>query len=254
MQRLLILGLVFGLVAGLALAQNANPCPGDKEYQFNIIGTKEKNPDMDGNNGHRIFVPLNGKTNIFMTGDTDATVDARGFLVTNGDLDCGTTFDVLDADGTDGSAALLVPCDNLTATHLDPDVCFNVYATPLGNNPGGNSTIDVFCEFDASCIGCDLTGVPSCELGVVDFTLAGKNGQPKTENITSLFRASGTIDLDGNGIDAGDISFNNEWIFNIEQLETYYWEYDNHGNRIVQIRFCDVEDDPLYDCGPNRLL
>ena len=247
MRRILVCAVAFALVAAIALAQNRNPCPGDKEYQLNIIGTKEKNPDMTNNDGHRIFVPLNGNTKIYMTGDTST---AAG-------LQCGRTFDVLDANGTDpNGATLLVPCDNLTADNLDPDVCFNVYATPLGNNPGGNSTIDVYCEFDLeNCIGCDLTGAPSCELGVVDYTLAGKNGQPKTENITSLFRASGCIDLvDDDVCGPGDIQFNNEWIFNIEQLEEYYWVYDNHGNRIVQISFCDVEDDPLYDCGPNVIL
>ena len=107
---LLTLVVLFVFSAASAFAQNNNPCPGDKEYQFNIIGMKNaKNPDMTNNNGHRIFVPLKGNTNIYMTGDTNPGVPG---------LQCGNTFDVLDADGTDGRATLLVPCDPLTAEDL----------------------------------------------------------------------------------------------------------------------------------------
>src|SRR5512147_2641722 len=81
-----VLVLAFGV--GSALAQNGNPCPGDKEYQINIIGVpKDKHPDMT-NNGHRIFVPLNRSANIYMTGDTDP--DTAG-------LQCGDSFYVADA-------------------------------------------------------------------------------------------------------------------------------------------------------------
>lgn len=227
------------------LAQNNNPCPGDKEYQFNIIGMKNaKNADMTNNDGHRIFVDLKGKSQIYMTGDTDPFMDG---------LQCGNKFDVLDANGTDGRATLLVPCDPLTANNLDPDVCFDVYATPLGK-PGGHTDVDVVCDFDATCLNCDIDG-GDCALGNIDFSLAGHNGKPKTQNITNVFRASGCIDIGGvSGVcDAGDINFNNEWIFNIQQLEYYYWDYDNDGNRIVQIRFCNVEDVPGSDCGPNNI-
>ena len=235
MRKLITIGIVFALAAGAALAQNGNPCPGDKEYQFNIIGTKDKNPDMTNNDGHRIFVALNGQSKIYMTGDTDTGTAG---------LQCGTKFDVLDANGTDANGAtLLVPCDPLTATNLDPNVCFDVYATPLGT-PGGNTDVDVVCNFDATCLGCNIDQ-GSCDTGTIDFSLAGHSGKPVTQNITKFFRASGCIDVDADTVcDAGDINFNNEWIFNIAQLEEYYWDYDNEGNRIVQIRFCDVEGVP----------
>lgn len=232
-------------IATPLLAQNNNPCPGDKEYQFNIIGVENpKKTDLTNNNGHRIFVPLKGKTSIYMTGDTDT---ATG-------LQCGNNFDVLDANGTDGRATLLVPCDELTTSNLDPDVCFDVYATPLGT-PGGQTDVDVVCDFDATCIACDIDE-GSCATGTIDFTLLGHSGKPVTKDITGFFRASGCIDLAGEAgvCDAGDINFNNEWIFNIAALETYYWDYDNDGNRIVQIRFCDVEDVEGSDCGPNNIV
>lgn len=235
MNKFVIIAIALCVVAATALAQNNNPCPGDKEYQFNIIGTKDKNPPMTNNDGHRIFVKLNGTSKIYMTGDTDT--ETAG-------LQCSNKFDVLDANGTDtDGATLLVPCDPLTADNLNPSVCFDVYATPLGT-PGGHTDVDVVCSFDATCLGCDIDG-GDCATGNIDFDLAGHSGKPKTQNITSVFRASGCIDLDGSGdCNAGDISFNNEWIFNIAQLQEYYWDYDNEGNRIVMIRFCDVEDVP----------
>jgi hypothetical protein len=245
---LFALVVVFAIAAPL-IAQNSNPCPGDKEYQFNIIGMEHpKTVSLYNDNGHRIFVNLNGHSTIYMTGDTDPETTG---------LQCGTTFDVLDANatGTGGDATILVPCDPLTSTNLDPSVCFDVYATPLGT-PGGSTNIDVVCAFDATCLGCNIDG-GSCATGNLDKALAGHNGKPLTQNITSLFRASGCIDLDPNtnpGCTTGDISFNNEWIFNIEQLLYYYWDYDNHGNRVVQIRFCDVEDATTGDCGGGTIV
>jgi hypothetical protein len=244
----LALAVVFAIALPL-MAQNNNPCPGDKEYQFNIIGMENpKTVSLYKNNGHRIFVNLNGKSTIYMTGDTDPNTTG---------LQCGNNFSVLDANatGTNNPATLLVPCDPLTATNLDPSVCFDVYATPLGT-PGGSTDIDVVCAFDNTCLGCDIDG-GSCDTGNIDKHLAGHSGKPVTSNISSLFRASGCIDLDPNtnpGCTTGDISFNNEWIFNIEQLLYYYWDYDNHGNRIVQIRFCDVEDATTGDCGGGTIV
>jgi hypothetical protein len=236
--------LVLALASPL-LAQNNNPCPGDKEYQFNIIGVKyAKKTDLTDNNGHRIFVPLNGKTQIYMTGDTDT--DTTG-------LQCGNNFDVLDANGTDGSAWILVPCDPLDADNLDPEVCFEVYATPLGT-PGGSTDVNVYCDFDDTCLNCDIDG-GDCATGDIDFTLEGHSGKPRTQNITSAFRASGCIDVDGSlDCNAGDIMFNNEWIFNIEQLLYYYWDYDNHGNKLVNIRFCNSEDSETGDCGGGSIV
>lgn len=231
--------------APMASAQNRNPCPGDKEYQFNIIGTKDKNPPMTNNDGHRIFVKLNGTSNIYMTGDTDPTTDG---------LQCGNNFDVLDANGTDSNGAtLLVPCDPLTAENLNPSVCFDVYATPLGT-PKGSANVDVVCTFNDTCLGCNIDQ-GSCDTGNIDFSLARKSGKPVTQNITKFFRASGCIDTNGSGTcDAGDISFSNEWIFNIAALQDYYWAYDNTGNRITQIRFCDVEGVPGSDCGGGTIV
>lgn len=224
------------------LAQNANPCPGDKAYQVNIIGVpKDKTADMTGNNGHRIFVPLNNRddvdrhTRIYMTGDTDP--DTKG-------LQCGNNFQVLDANATDDDeATLLVPCEPIEVG--DPGICFDVFATGLGT-PNGDANVDVVCEFDETCIDCDIVE-GTCEMGNIDFDIARRGGKPVTEDITGVFRASGCIDYDTTdgllcGDDALDIIFRNVWIFNVEELLSYYWDYDNNGLKLMQVRFCDSED------------
>ena len=67
-------------------------------------------------------------------------------------------------------------------------------------------------------------------------TNKGKN-KPKVTDITNVFRATGCIDLDSS-VDPGcDISFDNLWIFNIEQLTDYYWDYDNQGLKLMHTRF-----------------
>jgi hypothetical protein len=225
-----------------ALAQNANPCPGDKSYQVNIIGVShDKTADMTGNSGHRIFVPLNSgedvgrNVHIYMTGDTDS--ETAG-------LQCGNSFQVLDANATDDDeATLLVPCEPIEVG--DPGICFDVYATGLGT-PEGGANVDVVCEFDETCIDCDIVE-GTCEMGNVDFDIWRGKGKPVTEDITGVFRASGCIDADTEdgllcGDDPLDIIFRNVWIFNVEQLLYYYWDYDNNGLKLMQVRFCDSEN------------
>ncbi len=233
MKKLLIIGIVFAFAAGAVLAQNGNPCPGDKEYQVNLIGVpKDKNPDMTNTNGARIFVPLSGPTNIYMTGDTDTATDG---------LQCGNSFKVLDANGTDGSATLLVPCTPVNSTSTSPGVCFDVFATPLGT-PNGKADVDVVCEFDATVVLADVTA-DMCVLGNIDFSLERGKGKPVQQDITPFMRASGCFDTNASGTcDKGEKAFNNIWIFNLEALEDYYWIYDNEGLRVAQIRFCEGTD------------
>lgn len=232
---------VVGLFSVSALAQNANPCPSDKSYQVNIIGVPhDKTADMTGNSGHRIFVPLNSgedvdrRVRIYMTGDTST---AAG-------LQCGDSFRVLDANATnDNVATLLVPCEPIEVG--DPGICYDVFATGLGT-PYGGANVDVVCEFDETCIDCDIVE-GTCDMGNVDFDIWRGNGKPVTEDITGVFRASGCIDADTEdgllcGDDPLDIIFNNVWIFNVEELLYYYWDYDNNGLKLMQVRFCDSDN------------
>jgi hypothetical protein len=176
---------------------------------------------MTGNSGHRIFVPLNSgedvdrRVRIYMTGDTDG--DTAG-------LQCGSSFQVLDANATDDNeATLLVPCEPIEVG--DPGICFDVYATGLGT-PNGGANVDVVCEFDETCIDCDIVE-GTCEMGNIDFDIC-----------IDADTADGLLC----GDDPLDIIFRNVWIFNVEELLYYYWDYDNNGLKLMQVRFCDSEN------------
>ena len=64
----LLCTLVISLSYGVAFAgqdETGNGAPSGAHYNLNIIGvSKDKSADMDGNNGHRIFVPLSKKAKI----------------------------------------------------------------------------------------------------------------------------------------------------------------------------------------------
>jgi len=118
--------LVLSIVAPVAAAGTpGSGAPSGAHYNLNIIGVpKDKSAAMDSNNGGRIFVPLAGKTSIW--------------------LQQGDTFGVLDANGTDGNGA------SFQLPNPDPDndgiTEYSVWARALGK-PGGKS-ITTTCAYD----------------------------------------------------------------------------------------------------------
>ncbi len=113
-------------------------------------------------------------------------------------------------------------------------MCYNVYATALGK-PNGNAIVN------ADCIIGGLLG--SCQDALLQgsFEVMRDTGKPKRTNISDIFRASGCIDVNGNLIcDKGDLQFNNLWIFNLLQLQSYFWDYTNTDLRLMQVRFYPV--------------
>lgn len=244
MKRLLTLGVAAGLVLGAigvqpALAGNGGP-RGAHEYQLNIIGTGDKSADMTGDNGHRIFVPLSGKTKI---------------MLSEGD------YGVTDANGTDGSAAFSLPAPGLDA-HLvgdpgDADVVsdYSVFVRPLGK-PGGWATITTCAELLDSTFAGLLPGdfvrtlnreegdaLCSIEQVGADI-LTRQKGKSSFTNVTAelttiVFEVE--VDTDDDGIADETVQVRVPLFDDIIQGE--YWEFDNNGLRLTQIRF--------YDCSTN---
>ena len=215
---------------------------GPHDYQLLIIGTGDKNPDMTGDNGHRIFVPLWGKVKINLEEGPYAVLDANG---TDND---GATFQ-LPAPGLD---AYIIgdPGD------ADVESAYSVFIRPLGA-PGGWATITTCADVLDSTFGGLLSGADikilndAGELGGLcsieqvgqDITLREK-GQSKFTNVTAalttiVFEVEIDIDGDGNVDETVQVRVP---IFD-DSLENEYWEYDNHGLRLLQVRF--------YDCSTN---
>jgi hypothetical protein len=185
-----------------------NGAPSGQHYNLNIIGVPDKGKNFEnysGNdNGRRIFVSLWGKTKI---------------LLTKGD------FDVIDANGTDGTAAFQLPEPDATNDGFT-DYC--VYIRALGK-PGGTAQM-YSCFFDQQ------TATEYCSSGgyIVDLTAHGNNN--KFQNVTNQLLYV-WADIDGDG------DLDRTELFS-DPLDTYYWYYDNSGLKIAQLRFypnCSTE-------------
>lgn len=174
--------------------RTGNGAPNGPHFNLNIIGVpKNKTADMTGNNGHRIFVSLTGNTKINLS---------------EGD------FQVLDANGTDGTAAFQLPNPDPNNTGV---TVYSVYARALGT-PGGNATITT-CATDGEGTFCST----------LPLVLVRSKGQSTFKNVSKellyIFQ-----DIDGDGVSERIPLFDS-------RLNGYYWSYDNNGLKIAQLRF-----------------
>ncbi len=182
-------------------------------YNLNIIGVPHgKTADMTDSSRHTIFVPL---------GASGEVKSCHIFVVRN--VANPDQFEVLDGNATDGSATIAVPFQDYGT------LSFNVYATALGK-PVGLANVDATVTFEDGTYGSLLMG---------SFELKRGKGTPKPVNISDIFRASGWIDVDASGTFDSNIytTFTNVWVFNVPTLLSYFWDYDNQGLKLMQIRF-----------------
>ena len=105
MKKLIIAISVVTVVVGLGLAFagdiTGNGSPSGQHYNINIIGVPNaKNVNFDGGEGARIFVLRTGTTQFYVHG--------------------GTSYAILDHDGTDGSVG---------TSRTDPGIIFPYDAT-----------------------------------------------------------------------------------------------------------------------------
>ncbi|TMD59541.1 MAG: hypothetical protein E6I87_09265 [Chloroflexi bacterium] len=182
-----------------AVATTGNGAPSGAHYNLNLIGVpKQKSADMTGSNGHVIFVSLVGNTKINLSlGD----------------------FQVLDANGTDGTAAFQLP-------NPDPDgdgvTAYSVYARALGK-PNG-SAVATSCTTDA-------LGVTYCSTESV--VLVRGSGRQKFDNVS---RQLLTVCLDTTGDGVCDVR---QSLF-ADPTASYLWSYDNNGLKLAQLRFYEL--------------
>jgi hypothetical protein len=128
-------------------------------------------------------------------------------------------FAILDANGTDGFASFQLPSP-------DPDndgvTNYSVFARPLGT-PGGTSTT-------TTCATNPLTGLVVCSnSSVVSVRNSGKTSFTNVSSQLLYIYA----DLDGDGVAERYPLFDS-------RLEDYFWQYDNNGLKVLQLRFYEV--------------
>jgi len=130
-----LIALVFSASVFAGKGGNGNGYPSGAHYNLNLIGTGDKDADMKGNKGHRIFVPLNGNAKIYLQ---------------EGD------FRVIDANGTDGDGAKF----QLPAADADCDGYsdYSVYVRELGA-PGGSAVMTTCLEDEFGEVYCSSESV-----------------------------------------------------------------------------------------------
>ncbi|MEO6094788.1 MAG: hypothetical protein ABIW76_03575 [Fibrobacteria bacterium] len=181
-----------------ALTANGTKLSGS-HYSLNLIGvSKGKTADMTGDNGRRIFVNLFGKTQIQLSEGT---------------------FQVLDANGTDGSAKFQLP-------NPDPEndgyTAYSVWARALGK-PGGTANMTTAATDP-------VTGETIYSLETT--VLVRGSGKASFSDISkSLLYVY--ADLNGDGTVERYPLFDTT-------LQDYFWEYDNNGLKLVQLRFYPI--------------
>jgi hypothetical protein len=244
--KILVSAIVVIAFAFLAspVALSGNGAPNGAHYNLNIIGVKNaKKTDMDGSNGHVIFVNLDGKSKIGLVEGDD--------------------YAVLDANGTDGDGALL----QLPDPGLDPYVVgdkgdadteseYSVFVRPLGK-PGGYATITTCAEVvesnlatflgakDAKALNRagEFGGQCSIEQVGSEITMRTKGKSYFTNVTAQLLTMVLKVEVDEDGDDIVDYTVYVRVPIFDPILEGEYWEYDNHDLKLLQVRFYPVGTD-----------
>ena len=207
---LIVLGLAVGTAA--ALAQTGNGAPNGGHYNLNILGKRDCTPaDLTGSDRHTIQVLLNGgQSAAEINGTLAVTLDKQNKIF----LQPGDDFQVLDGNACDG-ALFMLPTNS----------CYQVYARARGT-PGGYATVTT-CAIDNNLTPNDPTDdVVVCSTGPALNLNRTKGGQ-KFQNVTTELT---TITFVLNGVVTTVHLFDSA-------LYNYFWNYDNHGLRLAQIRF-----------------
>jgi hypothetical protein len=167
-------------------------------YNLEIIGVKSKSADLTSTNGHSLFVPIGGSTKI---------------LLSEG------AFNVIDRNGTDGSAAFSLPNPDPTNSGV---TSYSVFARLVGK-PGSG--------VDLKTCASDSTGALFCS----EQTLSMKRiaGSSRFLNVSQELLYI-YADINGDGVIDRVPLFSSD-------LQDYYWQLDSQGRLHAQLRFCPVQ-------------
>lgn len=210
----LLLSMVVGACAAFA---KGNDFPSGPHYELGLIGRPNtyNGSGADNTGRHNIFIPL----------DTSGYVDGKVKLT----MTQGPEFLVVDGDATKDGVAKL---------QIGPGY-YAVFARALGK-PGGNINFSAWFTYWMDQGSTMLSD--AIWMGNVDLTRTGK--QPQTVEISKLFYYSGTLvydpDATPNSGDEMQVTYSNEWVFDVDGFNEYWWDIDNNGLKRLEIRFYPV--------------
>ncbi len=201
----------------VAAFATGNLAPSGSHYNLNIIGhTQCSGDDLKDTNRHNIQVLLNGGQHASdINGDLATTLDKKNKIFLEQTFD--GSFQVEDGNACDGDGAVF---------RLPAPGTYEIYARALGQ-PGHSATMTT-CAISA---GDDLvlhTGDDEIVCSTQNVMLVRSKGGSLFDNVTTkLTTLTGDIDSDG--------SLETVNIFD-SQLYGYFWNYDNNGLRLAQLR------------------
>lgn len=234
-KRLIVVGAAVGLAlsalpVSASQGTTGNGAPSGAHYDLNIHGTNGTPDKSLNSNGHDIFVPLNSNGTLYH--DSTVSKDCDDISLTE-----GSTFQVLNPDCWNGSTQYQGPTFQLP----DPNssgacptgyycTAYTVWARALTK---GSATMQTCYT--------DTTGTTYCATGAQVLTLkknvAGSGGtkfQDATQEL--LFYCQDTSGGGGTGQLAPLFSNANY---------DYFWDYDNNGLRLAQLRFYPATSDQI---------
>jgi hypothetical protein len=246
---ILALALAIPFTFVMAFAGNLEDPPGGTlsggHYNLNLLGkTTCPGDDLKGTNRHTIMVKL-----YFTDVDPNNTVgDNPGNIVnldkTNKIFLKEGPFQVLDGNACDGDGALFqLPAnsdpgeDGIWGTSDDViyGAAYEVYVRELGK-PGGTGDLRT-CGIDEGPDGLKETNDDEVVCSSENVLLVRGTGGSKFRNVTKeLTSMVIQIDTDGDT----DLETVRIPIFD-STLYRYFWDYDNNGLRLVQLRFYPVQ-------------
>jgi hypothetical protein len=191
-------------------------------YNLNIIGVDNpKSTPMTGGDRHTIFVAL---------GNKGAAVTSRIYLTPGPFGVCdGNAFDTAYAcDGTVVSqqgAVFQLPCNSAVPTDTGCaagtySADYQIWARALGT-PGGSTTMTTCASDDTGAIICSTD----------HKVLSRSKGKSTFYNVTTALTTINAC-YDINGIVTCQLAS----LFD-PSLQDYFWQYDNAGLRLLQLRF-----------------
>jgi hypothetical protein len=229
----LMLAAVMTLATAVPALATGNGAPSGTHYNLNIIGVShDKTADMTNNDGHRIFVQLYGGQPVADIAGTDWSLLNKVNKILLVPAPAGESFQVLDANATDKDGATF---------QLPADVSakWTVWARALGK-PGGKADMTTCATVTVVD---SITGAITQEVicSIATLSLVRKTGDlsSKFQDVTSyllfitLNVAAGSdlaTCLGTSGTNVAVALFN-------PCLQNYFWNYDNNGLKLLQLRF-----------------
>jgi len=239
MKKLIAIGLVVVLALTLAVTPVLAAKPGTDfngpHYNLNLIGKSKVMPgDYDNPDRHTMFVPLDTDDMSFTNPDDPSSPTFDGIKI---EMTQGEEFAMIDGNATDGYGAF----------QLGPGK-YHVYIAVKAKSP---KYVDPYTDITGWVEAYDNVGQLWYYIDV-GYVQVKKNKKNSWTDATDLFFVTTGEDDFGfvTGSELDYISGLGIWVFDyMAGLDAwldggydfsdlaYFWQFDNHGNKLIQVRF-----------------